>query len=308
MARTLTATEAGTLEALLIKTSRTFALSIPALAEPLRRQVTVAYLLFRIADTLEDATEWPPAKQLEELDRFDRMLGRFDEERAREAASHWRDRPPLHDEGYLELLAATPFVLGALEGLPEEPRELIRAHTSRTVECMASFVRRTDEARNLELDDVEDLKAYCYAVAGIVGEMLTELFLAECKRLGPVADALRGSAARFGEALQLVNILKDSAADAGEGRRYLPAGVERKAVFAIARADLEQAGRYVDRLQRAGAPRGLVAFTALPVLLAWRTLEQVEARGPGAKLSRPEVLEIAERLERRLDRDEPAVP
>ncbi len=44
------------LEELLIKTSRTFALSIPLLPEPTRREVTVAYLLFRIADTLEDGS------------------------------------------------------------------------------------------------------------------------------------------------------------------------------------------------------------------------------------------------------------
>src|SRR5580658_3414801 len=44
---------------LLLHTSRTFALAIPQLPEPLRREVGVAYLLFRIADTFEDATRWP---------------------------------------------------------------------------------------------------------------------------------------------------------------------------------------------------------------------------------------------------------
>ena len=38
---------------LLQATSRTFALTIPLLHEPTRREVTVAYLLFRVADTLE---------------------------------------------------------------------------------------------------------------------------------------------------------------------------------------------------------------------------------------------------------------
>ena len=40
-----------TLEDLLEKTSRTFALAIPVLPEPTRRQVMIAYLRFRIADT-----------------------------------------------------------------------------------------------------------------------------------------------------------------------------------------------------------------------------------------------------------------
>ena len=51
------------------------------------------------------------------------------------------------------------------------------------------------------LADVPDLKAYCYAVAGIVGEMLTELFLLDAGRLdrdraGAAPDAARASARR----------------------------------------------------------------------------------------------------------------
>src|SRR5207247_4908776 len=52
-----------------------FALAIPELPEPLRREVGVAYLLFRIADTFEDATRWPRADRLAALAAFDRLLG-----------------------------------------------------------------------------------------------------------------------------------------------------------------------------------------------------------------------------------------
>ena len=41
---------------LLQKTSRTFAITIPMLPMPTRQEVGVAYLLFRIVDTFEDAT------------------------------------------------------------------------------------------------------------------------------------------------------------------------------------------------------------------------------------------------------------
>ena len=63
------ADDADLLGRLLLKTSRTFALSIPVLPEPTCREVTVAYLLFRIADTLEDATQWSQARQVQELAR-----------------------------------------------------------------------------------------------------------------------------------------------------------------------------------------------------------------------------------------------
>ena len=47
----------STMSGLLERTSRTFALSIPFLPAELQRSVTVAYLIFRIVDTIEDEFE-----------------------------------------------------------------------------------------------------------------------------------------------------------------------------------------------------------------------------------------------------------
>jgi farnesyl-diphosphate farnesyltransferase len=300
--------EPVSLDALLLKTSRTFALSIPELPQPTRREVTLAYLLFRVADTLEDATRWTPERRLEQLERYASVLLRQDEREAQRLAGAWAADPPIDHADYTELLAELPRVLEALRELAAPARECVRLHTLRTIDHMSRFVRRADDAGTLELRDVADLRAYCYAVAGIVGEMLTELFLADRPALGAAAPFLRRGAATFGEALQLVNILKDAAFDDGEGRRYLPRGVERSAVLALARADLDEAERYVLELQRAGAPRGIVAFTALPALLARASLDRVERDGPGSKLTRPEVLRAVSDLQARLDHDEPAVP
>ncbi len=97
----------------------------------------------------------------------------------------------------------------------------IRKHVIRSAEGMASIVARTREG-SLTLHSIPELQDYCYIVAGIVGEMLTELFLLDRPALAGVAATMRERAATFGEALQLVNILKDSEGDAREGRRYLP--------------------------------------------------------------------------------------
>jgi farnesyl-diphosphate farnesyltransferase len=59
---------------LLRKTSRTFALTIPLLPEPTRKEVGVAYLLFRIIDTFEDAPRWAPLRRVEALQRFIDLL------------------------------------------------------------------------------------------------------------------------------------------------------------------------------------------------------------------------------------------
>jgi farnesyl-diphosphate farnesyltransferase len=215
-------------------------------------------------------------------------------------------REVAHHAGYQELMAEVPFVLDAFFALSPGAIEPIRAHVIRSADGMASIVGRTRESR-LTLHSIPELQDYCYIVAGIVGEMLSELFLLDRPELSPIASFLRERAATFGEALQLVNILKDSAVDADEGRRYLPAEVPKADVFALARKDLAVAGDYIHALQRAGAPRGLVEFTALPVQLAWAALERVEKHGPGSKVSRPEVFLITQRLKRALDRGEPAV-
>ncbi|HSS45203.1 MAG TPA: squalene/phytoene synthase family protein, partial [Thermoanaerobaculia bacterium] len=176
----------------------------------------------------------------------------------------------------------------------------------RSAEGMAGFVSRTRDGA-LVLTGLRDLRAYCYVVAGIVGEMLTELFLLGRESLEASAAFLRERAGLFGEALQLVNILKDAAVDTAEGRRFIGPGLDRAEVFALARRDLDTAAEYILALQRAGAPRGIVEFTALPAELAGATLDKVEARGPGSKISRLEVLTIKQRLGRALDRNEPAV-
>jgi farnesyl-diphosphate farnesyltransferase len=161
---------------------------------------------------------------------------------------------------------------------------------------MARVVERAQPDRRLELQTVQELRDYCYAVAGIVGEMLTELFLVDHPVLGPIAPRLRRRSRFFGEGLQLVNILKDAASDATEGRVYLPEGLDPAVVFARARHDLDHAATYVRALQRVGAPDGLVAFTGSPAILARASLDRIEAHGPGAKLTRPEVAALMERM------------
>jgi farnesyl-diphosphate farnesyltransferase len=297
------------LEELLIRTSRTFALSIPLLPEPTRREVTLAYLLFRIADTFEDATEWPPEARIAALDRFAALLDGPDPESATAAGAEWAAEVPCVNPGYRELLAEVPAVLEAFFALSPGAVAQIREHTVRTARGMGGFVARTSDGE-LRLADLADLRAYCYVVAGIVGELLTELFLLGRPDLAPLGGPLRERAALFGEALQLVNILKDSAADADEGRRYLPEGppeTVRGEVLDLARRDLAEAETYVLTLQEGGAERGLVAFTALPVHLAHATLDRLEEAGPGSKLSRPEVFTIVQRLHRTLDRNEPVL-
>jgi farnesyl-diphosphate farnesyltransferase len=277
---------------LLQKTSRTFALTIPLLPEPTRAEVGVAYLLFRIIDTFEDATHWSPDRRIEALGRFVELVDGPPEGGAEMAAECLRD-PPIDHAGYLELLGKIPVVLRAFQDLQAGARAPIRTHLGRSAEGMQAFVARSAAPNGLELATVDDLRGYCYAVAGIVGEMLTELFLLGRPALAVAADDLRQRAAAFGEGLQLVNILKDAAPDAEAGRVYLPRRVSRREIFALAEGDLAVAAAYTEILRASRAERGLVAFNAFVTKLAVATLQVLRERGLGAKLSRFEVAKIA---------------
>ena len=298
---------------LLEKTSRTFALSIPRLPEPTRTEVGVAYLLFRIADTFEDSATWGRKRRIEALDLFCELLegSRADAHRrygrARRWAELWHAGVPIDHAGYQELLAEVPAVIDAYFDLRDGARRLVCEHTVRTARGMAEFVARTDEDGELELRDLEDLRQYCYVVAGIVGEMLTELFLLERDDLAGIAEFLRARSRSFGEGLQLVNILKDSAFDSTEGRSYLPPGVTRPEVFALARGDLERAAEYVRALDSSPAPRGVVGFNALNLALAFASLDRLESHGPGSKIGRSEVRQIAESVDHALEHGLPVL-
>lgn len=275
-----------TLQRLLGKTSRTFALTIPLLPEPVRREVGVAYLLFRIADTFEDATLWTPEQRIDGLKQFVRQLRGEDEQPVAEAVAGWLQNPPLEHEGYIELLQHTSAVLRWHAELRPAARQLITDHLVRTAEGMQHFVSRTSGEGVLWLETLQDLQEYCFAVAGIVGQVLTELYLLQCPELTSVADELRARAVRFGEGLQLVNILKDATPDAAEGRVYLPKQLTRADVIALAHNGLEAAVEYTELLRTARVDFGVVAFNALNARLAIATLRVLRDHGPGSKLSR----------------------
>jgi farnesyl-diphosphate farnesyltransferase len=288
------------MDVLLQKTSRTFALAIPLLPEPTRHQVSLAYLLFRIADTFEDATLWPGRRRTETLRRFVELLGREPAD-AEPLAAECADDPPLTHAGYQELLSQMPQVLAELSGCSPAARAAIREHVRRSAEGMIDFVQRADEQGNLVLGSVADLRDYCYSVAGIVGEMLTELYLLDRPALAPVAGELRDRAAEFGEGLQLVNILKDARGDAEEGRVYLPRDVPVREILELGQRDLDRAAEFVDLLRRNGAELGIVAFNGFISGLATANLRILAERGPGAKLSRAEVAQIGARVLQDLD-------
>ncbi len=292
------------LDDLLRKTSRTFALAIPLLPEPTRTSVAVAYLLFRVADTFEDSTEWPRAERVAALEAFAKVLGSRDRAAIGDLRDQWLARPPCDHAGYLELVGRCDELLAFVWSLEPGTQRILVHHATRTAEGMAGVVTRGDAQGRLALRSLSELREYCYIVAGIVGELLTDLFLHDAPQLEDERAALEANTRAFGEGLQLVNILKDSASDATDGRSYLPEGVTRAEILGLARDDLDAADHYVAALQHGAAPRGFIAFTGLSVMLARASLDRLEVAGSGAKVSREDVFRIFSRLDVALDRGE----
>jgi farnesyl-diphosphate farnesyltransferase len=203
-------------ERILPRVSRTFALTIPQLPAPLRETVANAYLLCRIADTIEDEPGFSPTETRFFLQRFTAVVA--GDEAARVLA---REVGPRLTEKTLpaerELVTNMEQVrVGARLGAQ-------RAAVVRCIELMCDGMHHFQQTASVRgLARSTDLDSYCYYVAGVVGEMLTDLF----SQYSPLVAAHQGTlselAASFGEGLQLTNILKDFWEDRSRGACWLP--------------------------------------------------------------------------------------
>ena len=118
-----------------------------------------------------------------------------------------------------ELLAHLPLLMQVHNQLTVAQREVI-------VNCLRVITRGMSEFRQaLGLQGMEtrqDLDRYCYCVSGVVGEMMTELFIDYDPTLVAYRDTLRRLSVSFGAGLQLTNILKDQWEDRQRGICWLP--------------------------------------------------------------------------------------
>lgn len=263
---------------LLPRVSRTFALSIEMLPDDLRDAVRVAYLLCRIVDTIEDDGRLSMSDKHVLFDLFEREM-RDDAVRAGffEAAARLTSLG-LDDEHRLVVRAGATF--RAFRALPESQRDAIRPHVLEMAQGMRAFGERSAPDGRLVLRDVPDLERYCYYVAGTVGNLLTDLFLAYAPSVSwATAQALRSRAVGFGLGLQLVNIVKDVAEDAERGVTFVPQSVLDAHHLTV--PDLLDADRRADGLRAIGDLTALAQrhlATATEYLMSWPADVGVEVR------------------------------
>jgi farnesyl-diphosphate farnesyltransferase len=197
--------------------SRTFALTIPQLPMPLRTAVTNAYLLCRIADTIDDEPALSPAESRVFLQRFTAVVRGTETAGplARELVRRLSERTLPAER---ELVSGMERVIEVTAGLGAE-----RAAIQRCIEVMCHGMHHFQQTASVAgLARSSDLDSYCYYVAGVVGEMLTELFCCYSPAVAAQRNALQELSTSFAEGLQLTNIIKDFWDDRSRGACWFP--------------------------------------------------------------------------------------
>ncbi len=201
--------------------SRTFALTIPQLPGSLEQVVGNAYLLCRIADTIEDDKHLPFADKRQFSERFIEVVN-GSEESERFAQDLKPRLSPSATDSERDLIHNTPTVIRITHSF--NPRQ--QAALQRCVRIMADGMSRYQETNvAYGLQDQADMDSYCYYVAGVVGEMLTELFCDYSGAIDRNHEEMMQLAVSFGQGLQMTNILKDIWDDQQRNMCWLPQAV-----------------------------------------------------------------------------------
>jgi phytoene/squalene synthetase len=223
-------------QGLLDGVSRSFAMCIPQLERPFRDQVGLAYLLLRVLDTVEDTSFDDVHVQQQQFEHLRAFLVTMPHRH--EVDAFVARFPARLSSQESELLEHTFALLEDGHGLSTHVRTTIFRATDRMARGMAAYTRRPS---GLRLLDVEDVARYCCFVAGVVGEMLTQLW-AFGNTTPPPPTRL---AYHFGLFLQKVNILKDQHEDEAALRFLVP---DRDELLASLRDNARGALEYLQAL------------------------------------------------------------
>ena len=210
--------------------SRTFALTIPQLPATLCRVVSNAYLLCRIVDTIEDEPALTGARKNYFCQRFVRTLNvpRHAETFSRQLCVSLSSQTPPAEH---ELIRNVARVVRITRSFSEPQREALQRCVRAMAKGMGQFQLRGEKQG---LQSLEDLDQYCYYVAGVVGQMLTNLFCLHSPRIAQNRKSLMALAVSFGQGLQMTNILKDVWEDYQRGACWLPHKIFAEEGFDIA--------------------------------------------------------------------------
>ncbi|MCQ6557550.1 squalene/phytoene synthase family protein [Paenibacillus mendelii] len=256
---------------MLQKTSRTFYIPISRMEAGLKEAVSSAYLCMRAIDEIEDHVDLPDKLKVELLNGIRDTL---------QTADPVKETEKLLSPHAAVLPAVTMQLPEWVLLCPSSIVPTVIRYTTKMSEQMADWVDR-----GFSIKTEEDLDRYTYSVAGMVGEMLSELWLWYD---GTKSDMVKAVA--FGRGLQAVNIVRNRAEDLRRGVDFFPDGWEFKDMLAYTRRNLKVADEYTAELKKGPA----LEFCKIPLALAHATVKLIAAGGN--KLTRDAVLKIVSKL------------
>lgn len=272
---------------LLKAVSRTFYLSMRLLPQEMRPAVSLGYLIARASDSVADTSGAAPEQRLAVLQLMARAVaGVADAEETESLLTRLGGVMARAQQNPAEfrLLRFFGDFLTALYALPQQERCLLQRVLVTIIEGQCWDLTAFRTADTVASD--EETRRYTYRVAGCVGEFWTSLgytVLADRFAAPAKQDIMTRTAVRYGQGLQLVNILRDMEEDAARGRHYLCSDPQLW---------LDRAERYlndgVDYSRRLRSFR-LRFASVLPALLGLKTLRLLRRRqgAERVKISRP---------------------
>lgn len=255
------------------------------------RQVCLFYLVLRGLDTVEDDMTIPDEKKQPILRSFHEKL----------TQPGWNFTGCGPTEKDRDLLCRFDVVVTEMGHLDKASRDIIIDICSKMGRGMADFAHKAATAESDEelfIPTVEEYDLYCHYVAGLVGEGLSRLFVATGKEQSWLADQLVLSNS-MGSLLQKVNITRDVAEDARDGRYFWPkeiwskygfqhvreltstmvssspGDVEQRALWALSGQTLDAMRHVIDSLDYLTLLKNqsVFNFCAIPCAMALATLD-----------------------------------
>lgn len=250
------------IDEMLCRVSRTFALSIERLPSVLRDTVTIAYLLLRVSDCLEDNNLLPAKQKVELLRLWVQVLAdSMPVSLLMSAIAHLDNSDP---EVYVAQCAG--HLLECLYQLPPTVQDVIISHVNQISLGMARWQEHDPNVSN-----EEEMDDYMQQVAGRVGYLLTDLFglyypvfLKQKAYFFPLAH-------HFGLGLQTVNVIRGLRKDYERGWVYVPRtfyeplGLTRDGLFAKENSNqfIHVINRLIDKAET-HLQHGLKYVTSIP--------------------------------------------
>ncbi|MFT4549616.1 MAG: farnesyl-diphosphate farnesyltransferase [Verrucomicrobiales bacterium] len=293
---------------LLAGVSRSFYTTLKVLPKSTRGTIGLMYLLARAADTIADTEVIETAVRVSFLEMFGDLVQDGGDYTQLQLNLRETFCPKQEHAKERELLTRVGECLEWLDAIGSARAEAIRKVLKTIVRGQRLDLERFAGDGVVALETAGELEEYTYLVAGSVGEFWTEvgfMELGEQYATKPIGEMLE-LGKRYGQALQLINILRDLPADRKGGRCYLPleeigaADAEPAVLMAVSEKWLKRCREHFD----CGAAyvgsvknRRMRLAAALPLLIGAKTLQLMEAAdweglSAGIKVTRKEVKSV----------------